>query len=74
MGNDQTYEFLVLATVLDLDVWLSSFVDDLEGEVLDIGLDLGIGGFATNEALGVEYARETNQHGSSEQTAIETYV
>ena len=41
--NDQTYEFLVLATVLDLDVWLSSLVDDLEGEVLDIGLHFRIG-------------------------------
>lgn len=69
-----THKFLHFTSVFDFNVRLRGFVDDLEGEVLDIGLDLGIGGFATNEALGVEYARETNQHGSSEQTAIETYV
>jgi hypothetical protein len=52
--HDQTHEFLVLATVLDLDVRFSTLVNDLEGEVFDIGLHLRIGEFATNETLSVE--------------------
>ena len=40
--------------VLDLDVWLPIFVNDLEREVLDIGLHLGIGEPTTNEALDFE--------------------
>lgn len=37
-----TYEFLRLALEFDLDVRLASLVGNLEGEVLDVGLDFGI--------------------------------
>jgi NAD-dependent glutamate dehydrogenase len=47
-------EDLVLALELDLDGGLASLVDDLEGEVLHVGLNLGIGELAANQALGVE--------------------
>jgi len=36
----KTYEFLILATVLDLDVWFAALVDDIKGEMLDDGLNL----------------------------------
>ena len=51
-----THKFLHFTSVFDFNVRLRGFVDDLEEEVLDIGLDLGISGFATNEALGVQDA------------------
>jgi hypothetical protein len=47
-------EVLGLALELNLDDGLASLVNDLEGEVLHVGLDLSIGELATNEALGVE--------------------
>ena len=47
-------ESLLLALELDLDHGLASTVDDLEGEVLHVGLDLSIGELAADEALGVE--------------------
>lgn len=47
-------EVLDLALELDLDDWLSSLVDDLEGEVLHVGLDLWVGELATDETLGIE--------------------
>jgi hypothetical protein len=47
-------EGLVLALELDLDDRLATLVDDLEGEVLHVGLNLSIGELAANEALGVE--------------------
>ena len=37
-----TYEFLVLATILDLDVGLLVLADDLEGEVLHVCLHLRV--------------------------------
>ena len=51
----------MLATVLDIDVWLTTLVNDLEGKVLHIGLNLGIGEFTTNETLGIEDTREGYQ-------------
>ena len=54
MNDITSYEFLGLATVLDLDVGLASLVDNLEGEVLDIGLNLSIAELATDETLSVE--------------------
>ena len=39
---------------MDLDVGLASLVDNLEGEVLDIGLNLSIAELATDETLSVE--------------------
>ena len=54
MEDDQTYKFLVFATVLDPDVRLAGLVDDFEGEVLEIGLDFGIGEFTANETLCIE--------------------
>jgi hypothetical protein len=56
--NDQTHEFLVLAAVLDLDVWLATLIDDPEGELLDIGLYFRIGEFATDETLRIEDAEK----------------
>jgi hypothetical protein len=47
-------EDLLLALELDLDDGLAGTVDDLEGEVLHVGLDLSIAELATNQALGVE--------------------
>ena len=37
-----TYEFFVLALVLDLDVRFPSFIEHLEGEMFDIRLNFGI--------------------------------
>ena len=54
MRDYQTYEFLVLATVLNLDIWLPILVDDLEGEVLDVGLDFKIEEFTTDKTLNFE--------------------
>jgi len=61
LRNDQTYEFLILATILNPDVWLATLVEDLEGEVLDIGLHFRFGEFATNETLSIEHTREDDQ-------------
>jgi hypothetical protein len=47
-------EFLLLATVLYPDVGLAILAENREGEVLDIGLDLGIVEFTTDESLGIE--------------------
>lgn len=47
-------EVLLLALELDLDDGLASLLDNLEGEVLHVGLDLGVGELAADEALGVE--------------------
>ena len=49
-----TYELLVLATVLHPDVGLAGLVEDGEGEVLDIGLNLGVAELATDETLRIE--------------------
>jgi hypothetical protein len=49
-----THEFLLFATVLDTDVRLPRLVEDLKGEVLEIGLHLEIIEFAADETLGVE--------------------
>ena len=47
-------EVLALALEFDLDNRLAALVDDLEGEVLHVGLHLSIGELAANESLGVE--------------------
>ena len=52
--DEGTHEFAELATVLDLDVRLSTLVRDLEWPVLHVALDLGIIELATNETLSVE--------------------
>jgi len=49
-----TYELLLLTTVLDLDDGLGSLVNDLEGPVLHVGLDLVVGELTTDQSLGVE--------------------
>lgn len=51
-----TYEFLILAAVVYPDIGLAGLVKDLEGEMLDIRLHLGVGKLASNETLGVEYS------------------
>ena len=45
---------LRLAAVLNLNGGLATLADDLEGEVLDVGLHLGIIEFAADETLCVE--------------------
>ena len=47
-------ELLGLVTVLDLDVGLASLIDALKREVLEVGLNLGVGELAANETLGIE--------------------
>lgn len=47
-------EVLGLALELDLDNGLGALVNDLEGEVLHVSLNLGVGELATNQSLGVE--------------------
>ena len=54
LGNGETHKFPILPVVLNLDVWSATLVDDLEGEMLDSRLNLGIGEFTTNETLNVE--------------------
>jgi len=49
-----THEFLLLTTVLDTNVGLPSLVENLEGEVLNIGLDLLVIIFTADETLGIE--------------------
>ena len=51
---EKTYEVLRLALVLDLDVGLATLADDVEGEVLHVGLDLGVIKLAADETLRVE--------------------
>jgi hypothetical protein len=46
-GNT-TYDFLVLTAVLYMDVRLASLVENLEWEVLDIGLNLSVIVFMTD--------------------------
>ena len=53
-GNLLGGEDLLLALELDLDDGLAGTIDDLEREVLHVGLDLSIAELAANEALGVE--------------------
>ena len=47
-------EGLGLALELDLDGGLAGLIDNLEGEVLHVGLDLSIAELAADKALGVE--------------------
>ena len=54
INMDDTHKLLELATVLDLDVRLSTLVRDLEWPVLHVALDLGIIELATNETLSIE--------------------
>jgi hypothetical protein len=49
-----THEFLIHASILDTHIGLPSLVEDLEWEVLDIGLHLCVIEFAANETFGVE--------------------
>lgn len=47
-------ESLLLALELDLDDRLASLLDDLEGEVLHVGLNLSIGELASDKTLSIE--------------------
>lgn len=53
-----TYEFLLLATVFNLNIGLAIFAEDPEGEVLDIGLNFSVIEFTTDETLGVEDTKQ----------------
>jgi hypothetical protein len=46
----------LFATVLDADVGLAGLAEDGEGEVLHVGLDLGVIELAADESLGIEHA------------------
>ena len=52
--TEGTYEFLLLTAVCYADVGLAALVEDSEGEVLNVGLNLSIGELATDETLSVE--------------------
>ena len=56
-----TYKFFLLATILDLDIRLSVFAHNFEGEVLNIGLHFGVSEFSTDETLRIENTIESNQ-------------
>jgi hypothetical protein len=49
-----THEFLILASILDTHIGLPRLVQDLEWEMLDVGLHLCIIEFAADETFGVE--------------------
>ena len=49
-----TYEFTLLVLVLNRDGGLAAFVDDTEGEVLHVLLDVSLVHLATNETLGIK--------------------
>ena len=54
-GRDLLWgELLDLSLELNLDDWLAGLVDDLEWEVLHVGLDLWVGELAADETLGIE--------------------
>jgi len=55
LAGNITHEVLFLPAVFDLDRGLSPFVDDLEGEVLHVRLNLCIIELASDETLGVKY-------------------
>jgi hypothetical protein len=55
-----THEFLLLASVLDLNVRFGVFAEDLKREVLQVGLHLSVSKLAANETLSIENAREKN--------------
>jgi hypothetical protein len=50
-------------TVMNLNVKLPALVDNLEGEVLDVRLDLGIAEFTTDETFSIENAVKTKVSG-----------
>jgi hypothetical protein len=52
-----TYEFFLLTSVLDPDVWLAIFADDFKGEMFNVGLHLGVIEFTTDETFSIENAR-----------------
>ncbi len=49
-----TYEFLILIAVRDADIGPASLIDNLEREVLDIGLECKVIELATDETLSIE--------------------
>lgn len=53
-----THKFLLLSTVLNLNVGFATLAEDLEGEMLHIGLNFGIVEFTTDETFGIENTME----------------
>ena len=49
-----TYEFTLVALVLDLDEWFSTFVRDFEGPMFCVFLDFRLIELSTNESFGVK--------------------
>jgi hypothetical protein len=49
-----TYEFLLLASVLDTNIGLPGLVEDLERKVLDVVLNFEVIKLPADETLGVE--------------------
>ena len=54
-----TYELLILGAVRDADRGLASLIDDLEREVLDIGLDFNVVGPAPDEHLALKTLQDS---------------
>lgn len=61
-GNLLRSELLLLAVDLDLDNGLSILVNDLVGEVLDVGLDLLLAELATNQSPAKQLATFARFH------------
>ena len=59
LGSDAiqcpTYEVLEVTSGVDLNHWLSTFVDNLEWEVLEVPLDIIVVEGSSNHSLGVEH-------------------
>jgi hypothetical protein len=54
-----THEFFVFAAVLNTNIGLAAFIEDLEREVFDIGLHLSIIEFTADETLGIKDTDKT---------------
>lgn len=59
INRAMTYELLVLAAIKNADVGPSCFIDDLEREVLDIGLDFNVVGPAPDERLALKILQDS---------------
>ena len=55
MDERDTNKFFLLATVFNMDVGLATLAEDLEREMLDIRLNLGIIKLASDETFRIEH-------------------
>ena len=56
-----TYKFFCLATVFNMDVGLATLAEDLEREMFDIRLNLGIIKLASDETFRIKHTEEQCQ-------------